>query len=269
MIQHKLSHIHPDAIIGKNVTIDAFVSIQKDVIIGDNTWIGSNATILSGTRIGENCKIFQGAVIGAEPQDLKFEGEYTLVEIGNNVTIREYATVNRGTEVNGKTIIKDNALLMSYVHVAHDCIIGNNCVLASYVGLAGHVEVEDFAILGGYAAVHQFIKIGQHAFIRGASLVTKDVPPFIKAVRDPIHFSGVNIVGLRRRGFERHEITNIEDIYRVIFNKGLNTTQAVDYIKENMMEKHHVDTIINFIENSTRGIIKGNILNGHKVETAV
>jgi UDP-N-acetylglucosamine acyltransferase len=269
MMQHNLSHIHPDAVIGKNVTIDPFVSIQKDVIIGDNTWIGANATIMSGTRIGANCKIFQGAVIGAEPQDLKFNGEYTTVEIGNNVTIREYATVNRGTEANGKTVIKDNVLLMSYVHVAHDCIVGNDCVLASYVGLAGHVEIEDYAILGGYAAVHQFTKIGQHAFIRGASLVSKDVPPFIKAVRDPIYFSGVNIVGLRRRGFKRDEISDIEDIYRVIFNKGLNTSQAVNYIKENMMDTHHADTVITFIENSTRGIIKGNVLNGHKIETAI
>jgi UDP-N-acetylglucosamine acyltransferase len=269
MMQHNLSHIHPDATIGKNVRIDPFVSIQNDVIIGDNTWIGSNVTIMSGTRIGANCKIFQGAVIGAEPQDLKFKGEYTTVEIGDNVTIREYATVNRGTETDGKTIIKDNVLLMSYVHVAHDCIIGKDCVLASYVGLAGHVEIEDYAILGGYAAVHQFTKIGQHAFIRGASLVTKDVPPFIKAVRDPIYFSGVNIVGLRRRGFKRDEISDIEDIYRVIFNKGLNTSQAVDYIKENMADIHHVNTIINFIESSTRGIIKGNVLNGHKVETAL
>jgi UDP-N-acetylglucosamine acyltransferase len=269
MIQHNLSHIHPDAIIGKNVTIDPFVSIQKDVIIGDNTWIGSNATIMSGTRIGENCKIFQGAVIGAEPQDLKFKGEYTTVEIGNNVTIREYATVNRGTEANGKTIISDNVLLMSYVHVAHDCIIGNDCVLASYVGLAGHVEIEEFTILGGYAAVHQFTKIGQHAFVRGGSLVTKDVPPFIKAVRDPIYFAGVNIVGLRRRGFQRDEISDIEDIYRVLFNKGLNTSQAVNYIKESMMDAHHAATIINFIESSTRGIIKGNVLNGHKVETTL
>lgn len=264
----KLSHIAPDVKLGNNVTIDPFVTIYEDVQIGDNTWIGPNVTIMSGTRIGENCKIFPGAVLGAEPQDLKFEGEYTTLEIGNNVIIREYATVKRGTKANGKTIIHDNVLLMSYAHVAHDCIIGKHAILAAFAGLAGHVEVGEYAILGGYAAVHQFTKIGQHAFVRGGSLASKDVPPFVKAVRDPIHFAGVNMVGLRRRQFSVEEINSIQEVYRILFNNGLNTTQAVNYIQANMIDMPYAKTIIDFIKASTRGIIKGNKLNGHKVETA-
>ncbi len=263
----KLSHIDPSATLGKNVKIDPFVTIYNDVIIGDDTWIGPNVTIMPGTRIGNNCKIFPGAVLGAEPQDLKFGGEYTTLEIGNNVIIREYATVKRGTMANGKTIIKDHVLLMSYAHVAHDCIIGEHAVLAAFAGLAGHVEVGPYAILGGYAAVHQFTKIGEHVFIRGGSLVVKDVPPFVKAVRDPIHYAGVNVVGLRRREFNIDEIDSIQDIYRIIFNNGLNTSQAINYIEENMLETPHATTIVNFIKSSSRGIIKGKALNGHKVET--
>jgi UDP-N-acetylglucosamine acyltransferase len=268
MNQHKLSHVHDEAVIGKNVKIDPFVTIYEDVVIGDNTWIGPNVTIMPGTRIGKNCKVFPGAVLGAEPQDLKYEGEYTTLEIGDNVIIREYVTVKRGSKANGKTIIHDNVLLMSYTHVAHDCVIGANTVLAAYAGLAGHVEIGEYVILGGYAAVHQFTRIGDHAFVRGASLVTKDVPPFVKAVRDPIHFAGVNVVGLRRRGYTAQEVNRIQEIYRIIFNKGLNTSQAVSYIKENMLDEPFVHPILKFIEESSRGIIKGAVLNGHKVEAA-
>lgn len=269
MIKHQLSYVHPDAKLGNNVIIDPFTTIYGDVVIGDNTWIGPNVTIMPGTRIGENCKIFPGAVLGAEPQDLKFGGEYTTLEIGNNVMIREYVTIKRGTEANGKTIIQDNVLLMSYVHVAHDCIIKEGAVLAAYAGLAGHVEIGEHAILGGYAAVHQFTRVGNHAFIRGGTLVTKDVPPFVKAVRDPIYFAGVNVIGLRRKGFTAHEVHLIQEAYRIIFNKGLNTSQALAYLKENMLaEEVHTPEIIDFIENSSRGIIKGAALNGHKVETA-
>jgi UDP-N-acetylglucosamine acyltransferase len=266
-MQHNLAYIHPGAKIGQNVTIDPFVMIYDDVEIGDGTWIGPHVTIMSGTRIGQNCKIFPGAVLGAEPQDLKFGGEYTTLEIGNNVTIREYATLKRGTKENGKTIIHDNVLLMSYVHVAHDCVIGKNAILAAFAGLAGHVEIGNYATLGGYAAVHQFTKIGDYAFIRGGTLVTKDVPPYVKAVRDPIYFAGVNVVGLRRRGFTTEDVMVIQDVYRILFNKGLNTSQAVTYLKENMWDFHHVRDIVGFIESSERGIIKGKALNGHTVET--
>lgn len=263
----KLSHIAPGTILGQNVTIDPFVTIYEDVQIGDNTWIGPNVTIMPGTRIGNDCKIFPGAVLGAEPQDLKFQGEYSTLEIGNNVIIREYATVKRGTMANGKTIIHDHVLLMSYAHVAHDCVIGKHAVLAAFAGLAGHVEVGEYAILGGYAAVHQFTKIGQHAFIRGGSLVSKDVPPFVKAVRDPIHFAGVNMVGLRRRRFTVEETNSIQELYRIIFSSGLNTTQAVNYIENNMMDMPYANIIIEFIKSSMRGILKGKKFDGYKVET--
>ena len=262
-----LSQIHPDVKLGNNVTIDPFVTIYSDVEIGDNTWIGPNVTIMSGTRIGSDCKIFPGAVLGAEPQDLKFGGEYSTLEVGNHVTIREYATVKRGTKARGKTVIHDHVLLMSYTHVAHDCIIGQHSVLAAFAGLAGHVEIGEYVILGGYAAVHQFTKIGNHAFVRGGSLVTKDVPPFVKAVRDPIYFSGVNVVGLRRRQFSLEETQAIQEVYRVIFSNGLNTSQAIEYIEEKMIHLPHAQIIVDFVKSSSRGIIKGKMLNGHKVET--
>ena len=232
----KLANISSGANLGDNVRIDAFSTIADNVTIGANTIIHSNVVIYSGTTIGEGCEVFPGAVLGATPQDLKFVGEDTTVEIGNNTVIRECVTIHRGTKDKWKTTIGDNCLLMTYVHVAHDCQIGNNVILASYTGLSGHVIVEDFAILEGKVATQQFVRIGSHSFIAGASLVRKDVPPFIKAAREPLGFAGVNSVGLRRRGFEDSFVKQIEDIYRLLYVQNANVSKGLEAIKEVMPE---------------------------------
>ena len=261
-----LKIIHPTAKIGQQVTIEPFVTIGANVKIGDGTWIGSNVTIMEGVKIGENCKIFPGAVVGAIPQDLKFEGEYSVIEIGDNVTIREYCTLNRGTKANDKTIIEDNCLLMAYVHVAHDCILRKGVVLANNVNLAGHIEIGQYSTLGGLTAVHQFVKIGAYAMIGGGSLVRKDVPPYVKAAREPIAYAGVNSIGLRRHKFTNEQIHAIQDVYRFLFVKGFNTTQAIKKIKKNLPKSVERKKIIQFIEASDRGIIKGfRQLNGKKI----
>ena len=216
-MNHPLSVIHPEAQIGPGVEIGPFVTIDKNVIIGEGTRIGSNATILSGTRIGKNCNIFPGAVIGAVPQDLKFAGEETTVEIGDNTTIREFATINRGTKAKEKTVIGNNCMIMAYVHVAHDCAIGNNVILVNSVQVAGEVEIDDWAIVGGTTAIHQFVRIGAHVMVAGGSLVSKDIPPYVKAGRERLSYMGVNSIGLRRRGFTNEQIRDIQDCYRVLY----------------------------------------------------
>ena len=216
-----LYDLNPNAKIGKDVTISNFTTIYDDVEIGDGTWIGPNVTIFPGARIGRNCKIFPGAVIAAVPQDLKFAGEYTTVEIGDNNTIRECCTINRGTAASGKTVIGNGNLLMAYVHVAHDCVVGDNCVLANNATLAGHIILGDYVILGGKTACLQFIHIGSHVITQGGALVDKDIPPFVKAARYPIQYCGINSLGLQRRGFSRESIDTISDIYRYIFVKGI------------------------------------------------
>ena len=252
-----LAYVHPQAKIARNVVIEPFVTIHKNVEIGEGSWIASNVTIMEGARIGKNVKVFPGAVISAIPQDLKFDGEETTAEIGDNTTVREFVTVNRGTAASGKTIVGKNCLLMAYVHVAHDCIIGDNCILANAVNLAGHINIEDFAIIGGLSAVHQFVNIGQHVMRSGGSLVRKDVPPYTKAARNPISFAGINSIGLRRRGFSSEKISEIQDIYRILFNKNLNVSQAVNYIETEMPATPERDEILSFIANSSRGIMRG------------
>ncbi len=252
-----LTNIHPKAKIGKNVKIEAFVTITEDVIVDDDTWIGPNAVIMDGARIGKNCKIFPGAVIAGIPQDLKFKGEITTVEIGDNTTIREFSTVNRGTVAKGKTVIGSDCLLQSYSHVAHDCIIKDNVILGSFAGLAGEVEVEDFAIISPYTAVHQFVKIGIHSFIAGGSLVRKDIPPYVLVANEPLAYTGVNSVGLRRRGFSVDKINEIQNIYRYIYQKGLNNSQALALIEEELDKTEEREIILNFIKNSERGIVRG------------
>ena len=252
-----LAYVHPQAKVAKNAVIEPFVNIERNVEIGEGTWIGSNVTIMEGVRIGNNCKVFPGAVIGAIPLDLKYSGEDTSVEIGDNTTIREFATINRGTKASWKTIIGKNCLLMAYVHIAHDCIIGNNVILANAVNLAGHIEIDKYALIGGLSAIHQFVKIGTHVIISGGSLVRKDVPPYTKAAREPLSYAGINSIGLRRHGFSNEKINEIQDIYRYLYVKGLNVTQAVRYIEANMPSSPEMDEIISFISRSTRGIMKG------------
>lgn len=252
-----LKYIAPEAEIGQNVTIGPFTYIEGDVTIGDNTVIGPNVTIYAGARIGSGCRIFPGAVIAAIPQDLKFEGEYSTVEIGDRVTIRECVTVNRGTKYSDTTKVGDDTLLMAYVHVAHDCVIGRSCVLANTTNLAGHVIVEDHVIFGGMAAAHQFVKVGKHAFIAGGTLLRKDVPPYVIAAKDPTVYSGVNSVGLKRRGFSDDEIHHIQDVYRYLYNNGMNRSEAIGVIKEEVPITPIREDILHFILQSERGIIRG------------
>src|SRR5210317_1748424 len=222
-----LASIHPDARIGAEVEIGPFTTISADVEIGEGSWIGPNVTIMDGARIGSNCRIFPGAVISAIPQDLKFQGERTTVEIGDRSTIRECVTINRGTKAYGKTTLGKDCLIMAYVHIAHDCIIGNKVILVNSVALAGHVEVGDWSIISGLSAVHQFVKIGNHVMVGGGAMVRKDVPPMITAAGDPLTYAGVNSVGLRRRNYSNEEIRQVQDIYRIIYQSGKNISQAM------------------------------------------
>ena len=256
-MKQPLAYVHPEAKVADNVVIEPFVSIDKDVVIGEGTRIGSSVTIMPGVRIGKNCRIFPGAVIGAEPQDLKFRGEYTTVEIGDNTTIREYVTINRGTVAKGKTVVGSNCLLMAYVHVAHDCVVGNNVILVNSTQLAGEVVIDDFAILGGMSAVHQFVHVGSHVMISGGSLVRKDVPPYIKAGREPLAYVGINSIGLRRRNYTNEKIREVQEIYRYIYQKGLNISQAVEIIEAEMPASPERDEVLLFIKDSKRGIIRG------------
>ncbi|WNJ21546.1 acyl-ACP--UDP-N-acetylglucosamine O-acyltransferase [Pontibacter sp. G13] len=243
--------------IGDNVHIESSSNIHGGIVIESGSWIGSNVTIHDGARIGKNCKIFPGAVISAIPQDLKFNGEKTILEIGENTTVREFATLNRGTEYHGKTVIGKNCLIMAYVHVAHDCVIGDHVVLVNSCNMGGHVEIGDHVVVGGVCAIHQFTKIGHHAMISGGSVVRKDVPPFVKAGRDPLQYEGVNSIGLRRRGFSNDKIAEIQDIYRRIFVSGMNTGRALDFVEANLPPTEERDEIVAFIRKATRGIIKG------------
>lgn len=253
-----LANVSPKAQLGKNVIVSPFATIEDKVIIGDNTWIGPNAVIMNYTKIGNNCKIFPGAVIGAEPQDLKFKGEESTVEIGNNTTIREFVTIHRGTLDKMTTKVGDNCLIMAYVHLAHDCIIGNNVILANGVQLSGHILVEDYAIIEGMSAAQQFITVGKHAFVAGASLIRKSVPPYVRCAREPLQYIGVNTVGLTRRGFTPEQIHHIEDIYRIIYVKGYNLQNALEIVEKEIPDSPFKREIIEFIKNQKDGVIRGN-----------
>ena len=254
---HQLSAVDPRAKIGKNVTIDPFSTISSDVEIGEGTWIGSNVTIMDGARIGKNCKIFPGTVISAIPQDLKFEGEDSLVIIGDNTTIRECVTINRGTKALGYTKVGNNCLIMATAHIAHDCVIGDHVIIVNGCGVAGHVEIGDYAIIGGLSAIHQFSRIGKHVMVSGGSLIRKDIPPYIKVAREPMTYAGINSVGLRRRGMSNEKIIEIQNIYRVIFQMKMNVSQALAYAEKELASTPERDEILLFIQNSQRGIIKG------------
>ena len=249
--------IHKDSIIGKNCKIDPFSYIGKDVEIGDNCWIGNNVTLYPGSKLGNNVKVYPGAVICSEPQDLKFEGEKTTVEIGDNTTIREFVTISRGTNDRLKTSIGKNCLIMAYSHIAHDCIINDDCVIVNNVQIGGHVKIDNFAIIGGGTLIHQFSNIGAHAMVAGGSLVRKDIPPFCKAGKEPISFKGVNTIGLKRRNFTSESINQIQNIYRIIYLEGRNTSQAINKIENDIKDSNEKKIVLDFIKNSDRGIIKG------------
>lgn len=252
-----LTYIHPEAKIGKNVKIDAFAWIDKNVVIGDGTWIGAHATIMEGARIGKDCQIFPNAVVSAIPQDLKFKGEKTTAEIGDNTILRECVTVNRGTASKGKTVVGNNCLLMAYVHIGHDSILGNNIIISNSTNVAGEITIDDFAIISGDVQIHQFVHIGGHVMISGGSLVRKDIPPYITVAHEPVSYVGVNSVGLRRRGFSNELITQIQNIYREIFVKEQNVAQALEYVESEITKSPERDYILDFIKNSQRGIVRG------------
>ena len=252
-----LAAISPNAQIGKDVRIDPFAYIEEGVSIGDGTRIGSNVAIYSGTTIGKNCKIFPGAVIGADPQDLKYDGENTTAIIGDNVLIRECVTINKGTKAYGKTIVEKNTMLMAYVHVAHDCHIKDNCIIANAVNLAGHVILGSHVSIGGMTAIQQFVNIGAHTYITGGSLVRKNVPPYVKAAREPLSYVGVNRIGLERRGFSTESINRIQDIYRVLFIKGWSMSKALDHIEQAMSASPEKKSILDFINKSEKGLMRG------------
>lgn len=249
--------IHPDARIGNNVSIGAFASIAADVEIGDNTTIMPNVTILDGARIGSGCSIFPGAVISAIPQDLKFAGEETTAEIGDHTTIREFVTINRGTSDRMKTVVGSNCLLMAYVHIAHDASVGNGCILANAATIAGHVTIEDFVVIEGVVAVQQFIRIGKYAFIAGGSLVRKNVPPYIKAAREPLSYAGINSVGLRRRGVADADISKIEDIYRLLYVKNSSLGSGIKAAQNDLPDSPEKTYILDFINTSEKGVTRG------------
>lgn len=265
---HPLAVVSPGAVLGENVEVGPFAYIEDNVEIGDGTKIHPHACVYSYVKIGKNCEVFPGAVVGAIPQDLKFDGEVTYVEIGDYVTIRECATINRGTKASGKGITKvgSHTLVMSYVHIAHDCKVGEHCILVSYTGIAGETEVDDWAILGGGSKAHQFSRIGKHAMVGGVSKINKDVPPYVLCGRDPLSYAGVNIVGLRRRGFTVDQIRNIKDIYDTIYFQGMNVTDGCSKVESGFPQTAERDEIINFIRNSKRGIIRASNIGSEKGE---
>lgn len=255
MVQ-SLVYIHPEAQVAEDVEIGPFTTIEKNVKIGSGTKIYNNVTILEGVTIGENCTVFPGAVIGAIPQDLKFKGEETYVVIGNNTVVRECATIHRGTASKVKTVVGDNCLIMAYCHVAHDCCLGNNIIMSNAVQLAGEVDIDDYAVIGGGTLIHQFSHIGAHTMIQGGSKVNKDVPPFVMVGREPISFAGINSVGLRRRGFTAEQIDTIQDVYRLLYNSGLNNSDAIERIVAEIPENAERNEIVDFVRKSSRGIVR-------------
>ena len=257
-----MSNIHPTAIVSSkakiadDIIVGPFAIIHDDVEIAEGCEIGPNAVVYDYARIGKRVKIFQGASVSNLPQDLKFDKEKTLLKIDDDTTIREFATLHRGTHATGETRIGKNCLIMAYAHLAHDCHVGDNCIIANGVQVAGHVEIEDYVIIGGLAAIHQFGKIGKHAMVGGGSMANMDVPPFIMTSGYPARFMGLNVVGLRRRGFTNADIDAIKEAYRIYYNSGMNPPEAKEKIKEKFSEQQHVKSILDFIERSTRGLVR-------------
>jgi UDP-N-acetylglucosamine acyltransferase len=255
---HPMACVHPDAVLGDGVEVGPFAFIDAGVTIGEGTKVLNNATIYNHVRIGKNCTVFPGAVVGAIPQDLKFEGEESWVEIGDRVNIRECATINRGTKASGKGITRvgSDTLIMSYAHIAHDCNIGNHCIVVSHVGLAGEVELGDWAIVGGGTMVHQFCRIGEHAMLGGAGATNKDIPPYILSAGNHAVYAGINAVGLRRRGFSNAEIEVIKSVYKIIYEENNNVSDALRIVDELYPEDIHARIISDFVRSSKRGICK-------------
>lgn len=254
-----MASVHPDAKLGAGVQIGPFAVVEAGVEIGEGTVIHSGAQVRFGARIGKGCQIHPGAVISGIPQDLKFVGEDSVAIIGDYTQVRECVTVNRGTASKGKTVVGTHCLLMAYSHIAHDCELGNHVIIGNATQLAGEIIVEDYAIVSGGTLAHQFVRIGQHAMIQGGSRIGKDIPPYTLVGREPLIYCGINVVGLRRRGFTNDQINLIGDIYRFIYLRGLNTTNALSAIERELPESPMRDAIINFVRASERGIVRGNL----------
>lgn len=253
---HATAVVDPKAELAGDVVIGPYAVVEENVVIGEGTEVGPHALVAYGSRIGKRCKIHKGAVVGTIPQDLKFAGEETTLEVGDGTVIREFCTLNRGTSDRWKTEVGSNCLLMAYVHVAHDCVIGNNVILANAVNMAGHVVIGDYVGIGGMVPIHQFVRIGRHAFVGGGYRVPKDVPPFILVAGEPLKFAGINRVGLRRRGFSSETIDLLRRVYKLIYRSDLNVSQAITRIKEEFPLEGVVKEVVDFIESSERGIVK-------------
>ncbi len=252
---HTTAVIDPSAKIGEGVIIGPHTIVETNVEIGEGTRIDSNARICYGARIGKNCHIFHGAVISEIPQDLKFHGEDSTTFIGDRTKIREYATIHRGTEARKKTEVGSDCLLMAYSHIAHDCFVGSHTILANAVQLGGHVTVDDWAYIGGMSGVHQYTHIGEHSFIAGGYRCTQDVPPYILVSGEPLKYSGLNVVGLRRRGFTNETINQLKEVYRLIYRSEFNISQALEQIQSAFEPTEEIQKVISFIRRSERGII--------------
>lgn len=252
----KLYCVHPEAKLGNNIEIGNFTTIHEDVEIGSNVIIGSNVTIFPGARIGDGVRIFPGAVVSGMPQDLKYKGERTFAYIGDGTTLRECVTVNRGTASKGKTVVGQNCLIMAYCHIAHDCCLGNNIIISNASQLAGEVIVDDYAVIGGGSMIHQFCHLGKHIMLQGGALVNKDIPPYVKAAREPISFVGLNTVGLHRRGFTQEQTNTLQEIYRILYLSDLNVTNAIKMIMETVPQSDLRDEVVDFVNNSERGVIR-------------
>ena len=248
------ARVSPGCQLGEGVRVGPYSIIRDSVRVDSGTEIGSSVLIDGNTTIGRDCRIFHGAVLGSEPQDLKFSGEQSFLRIGDRNTIREFVTVNVATELNGETVIGDDNLIMAYVHVAHNCVIGNNVILANAVNLGGHVSIHDHAIIGGLTPVHQFVRVGSYAFIGGGSRVAQDVPPFVRAAGNPLRISGLNSVGLMRRGFSSETRSTLKRLYRIFFRSGLNVSQALQVARDQLPQCDEVAVFIDFVKSSERGI---------------
>lgn len=251
-----LAYVHPDARLGADVTVEPFAYIAGDVEIGDGSWIGPGAVVHDGARLGKRCRVHTAASVACLPQDLKFAGEKTLCEIGDDNDIREYVTISRGTASTGTTRIGDGNLLMAYVHVGHDCVVGSRCVIANRVSLAGEVHVGDWVVIGGHAAVHQWTHIGSHSMIQGGALLGQDLPPYIIIRNDTLRFAGINKIGLSRRGFTPERIAEIHDACRILFQSGLNYMNGCDEVERQVPRSAERDYLVRFIRESKRGIVK-------------
>lgn len=251
-----MAYVHPEAVIGEGCEIGPFCYIDSNVVIGANNRLMNSVTLLSGTRMGSGNTIFPGAVIGAVPQDLKFKGEETTAEVGDNNTIRENVTINRGTAAKGRTVVGSNNLLMEGMHVAHDVVVGNGCIIGNATKLAGEVEVDDFAIISGGVLVHQFCHIGSYVMVGGGTRTSQDIPPFVMAAREPVAYCGLNLVGLRRRGFAPELIENIHNTYRLLYQRGKLRAECLGDIRREVPMSPEIEYILKFVEASTRGIIK-------------